>query len=75
MVSFTSTELVSYLPAGWMPAGPGAWIAAERLWRVMVRDHAELEWTLEVKARDIGDLGREAALRRAIDILYRERFF
>jgi hypothetical protein len=71
-ISYTRTELLSYLPTGWSPASNGEWDPALKVWRVLVRDGAEVEWPLEVSAQQAFEAGREGALRHAVDRLYRE---
>ncbi len=70
---FTRIEIESLLPGGWSLAdGPARWDARRRRWSVAVVDSADLDWRLEVRAKDVERLGRLDALRRSIDRLYRE---
>ncbi len=70
---FTRLEIESFLPGGWgLAARPGSWDARRRRWSVEVIDSADLEWKLEVRAKDVERLGRLDALKRSVDRLYRE---
>ncbi len=77
-LSYTETEIRSYLPSGWSlaggPGGPeGAWDPRKQAWQVSVLDNVDFDWPVTVKAGDAGSHGRLEALRRAIDVVYRER--
>ena len=73
-LSYTETEMRSYLPTGWdLADGPGAWDPKKKLWRTTVLDNVEFDWPVAVKPDDAKTLGRLEALRRAFDRVYRER--
>lgn len=74
-LSYTDTEVRSFLPTGWnlTDEGPGAWDAKKKVWRTTVLDNVEFDWPVVVKADDAGSLGRLEALRQAFDRVYRER--
>lgn len=74
-ISFTRQELLSYLPSGWGLAREddlGDFDPAKGRWRVEVRDPAEQVWPIDIESSAANELGRIAALRRAVDRLYRE---
>ena len=72
-LSYTETEIRSFLPTGWSLAGdsPGTWDPKKKVWRLRVIDGVDFDWPVEVKAGE-GD-NRLEALRRAMDRVYRER--
>jgi hypothetical protein len=72
---YTETEIRSYLPAGWDLAGDGTgtWDATRKSWQVSVLDNVDFDWPVVVKADDAGSVGRLEALRRAMDVVFRER--
>jgi hypothetical protein len=72
---YTETEIRSYLPTGWDLAGSpeGAWDPKKKSWQISVLDNVEFDWPVIVKADDAGSQGRLEALRRAMDVVYRER--
>ena len=74
-LSYTETEIRSYLPTGWSLAekGPGAWDSKKKVWRTMVLDNVEFDWPVEIKPDEASSLGRLEALRKAIDRVFRER--
>jgi hypothetical protein len=74
-LSYTETEIRSYLPTGWSLAGegPGAWNPKKKVWSTTVIDNVEFDWPVEVKPADATSLGRIEALRQAFDRVYRER--
>jgi hypothetical protein len=75
-LSFTRTELLSFLPPGWkLPdeGSEGAWEAARGAWRGKVLDGVGMDWPLAVTAADAGRLGRLEALRAAFMALHRGR--
>jgi hypothetical protein len=74
-LTYTETEIRSYLPTGWDLAGnpEGAWDPKKRSWQISVLDNVEFDWPVVVKADDAGSQGRMEALRRAMDVVYRER--
>ena len=74
-LSYTETEIRSYLPSGWNLAeeGVGSFDAKKKVWRTMVIDNVEFDWPVEVAGADAASLGRLEALRRAMDRVYRER--
>jgi hypothetical protein len=74
-LSYTETEIRSYLPTGWSLTedGPGAWDPKKKVWRTMVIDNVEFDWPVEVKTDEASSLGRLEALRKAIDRVFRER--
>lgn len=74
-LSYTPTEIRSYLPTGWLifPAATGKWDAERGVFSIRVLDGAQMDWPLEVSARAAAEHGRAEALRRAVDVLNRER--
>ena len=74
-LSYTETEVRSYLPTGWDLVGnpEGAWDPKKKIWRSRVLDGVDFDWPLEVGSDDAGKLGRLEALRQAFDRLVRER--
>jgi hypothetical protein len=72
---YTENEVRSFLPTGWDLAreGAGAWHARDRAWRLRVIDNVDFDWDVEVEAEDAAEHGRLAALRRAMNQVYRER--
>jgi hypothetical protein len=72
-LSYTETEIRSFLPTGWNLTGdgPGTWDPKKKIWRFRVIDGVDFDWPVEVKAGE-GD-NRLEALRRAVDRVYRER--
>lgn len=81
-LNYTETEVNSYLPTGWSlarsttnpAANPaGAWDAEKKAWQLRVLDGVDFDWPVVVKADDAGSLGRLEALRRALDMVFRER--
>ena len=74
-ISYTESEVRSYLPSGWHLAGhpEGSWDSREKSWRVEVRDNVDFDWPVVVGADDAVSLGRIEALRQAFDRVYRER--
>jgi hypothetical protein len=74
-LSYTPTELRSYLPTGWslFPGAAGRWDGDRGLFTVRVLDGAHMDWELQVAASAASRHGRIEALRRAVDVLFRER--
>ncbi|HKH45345.1 MAG TPA: hypothetical protein VKM72_11825 [Thermoanaerobaculia bacterium] len=74
-LSYTETEIRSYLPTGWSLAedGPGTWDPKKKLWRTTVIDNVDFDWPVEIKPDEASSLGRLEALRTAIDRVFRER--
>jgi hypothetical protein len=74
-LSYTETEIRSYLPTGWglTEEGVGSFDAKKKVWRTMVIDNVEFDWPVEVKPSEVDSLGRLEALRKAIDRVFRER--
>ncbi len=72
-LSYTETEIRSFLPSGWNLIGESVWDSRKRVWRATVIDNVDFDWTLEVEAEEAARLGRLEALRQAFDRLYRER--
>lgn len=74
-LSYTDTEIRSFLPTGWdiVGDGKGTWDSKKRTWQVSVLDNVEFDWPVVVKADDVTSLGRMEALRRAMNAVYRER--
>ena len=74
-LSYTESEVRSYLPSGWnlTDDGPGAWDSKKNVWRTTILDNVEFDYPVIVKAADAQSLGRIEALRRAFDRVYRER--
>jgi hypothetical protein len=74
-LSYTETEIRSYLPTGWDLIGDpeGTWDPKKKVWSARVIDGVDFDWPLEVEADEAGKLGRLEALRVAFDRLVRER--
>jgi hypothetical protein len=74
-LSYTETEIRSFLPSGWTLAqdGPGDWDPKKKVWRMMVLDNVDFDWPVEIKPDEATSLGRLEALRKAIDRVFRER--
>lgn len=74
-LSYTETEVKSFLPTGWSLTrdGAGSWDAKKKVWQVRVLDGVDFDWPVVVKPDDAGSLGRLEALRRAMDTVFRER--
>jgi hypothetical protein len=73
-LSYTETEIRSYLPTGWtLTDGPGAWDAKKKVWCTTILDGADFDWPVVVKPDDVSSHGRIEALRLAFDRVYRER--
>jgi hypothetical protein len=74
-LSYTETEVRSYLPTGWNLADddPGAWDPKKKVWTTTVLDNVEFDWPVVVKPGDASSLGRIEALRQAFDRVFRER--
>jgi len=74
-LSYTETEVRSYLPSGWnlTDDGPGAWDPKKKIWQTTVLDNVEYDYPVVVKPADAQSHGRIEALRRAFDRVYRER--
>ena len=75
-LNYTETEVNSVLPTGWSltrknPAG--AWDADKKVWHLRVLDGVDFDWPVVVKAGDATSHGRLEALRRAMDVVFRER--
>jgi hypothetical protein len=74
-LSYTETEIRSYLPTGWSLTrdGAGAWDAKKKVWRTTVLDNVDFDWPVVVTPADAGTHGRIEALRQAFNRVYRER--
>ena len=74
-LSYTESDVRTYLPTGWNLAGdgPGAWDAKKNVWRTTVLDNVEFDYPVVVKPADAQSHGRMEALRQAFDRVYRER--
>lgn len=74
-LSYTETEIRSYLPTGWSLAddSAGAWDPKKNVWRTTVLDNVEFDWPVEIKPAEVSSLGRIEALRKAMDRVFRER--
>ncbi len=75
-LSYTLTEIKSYLPSGWTLAEEqpaGSWDDRKRSWQATVRDSVQFDWPLEVKAAEASQKGRLEALKAAMDRVYRGR--
>ena len=74
-LSYTETEIRSFLPTGGGLAGnpEGAWDPKKKVWRARVVDGVAFDWPLVGEATAARKLGRLEALRTAFDRLYRER--
>lgn len=72
-LSYIPDEIKSYLPSGWsLVEEAGRWDAKRATWTIRVLDVADQDWPLAVKAADADKLGRMAALKVAMDRVYRE---
>ena len=74
-LSYTETEVRSYLPSGWnlTDDSPGAWDPKKKVWQTTVLDNVDFDWPVVVKPDDASSMGRIEALRKAFDRVYRER--
>jgi hypothetical protein len=73
-LTYTDTEIRSFLPTGWdLADAEGAWDSKKKTWQIRVLDNVDFDWPVVVKADDAGSQGRLEALRRAMDVVYRER--
>ena len=74
-LNYTETEIKSYLPTGWSLTrdGAGAWDAKKKVWQLRVLDGVDFDWPVVVKSDDAGSLGRQEALGRAMNAVFRER--
>ena len=74
-LSYTETEIRSFLPTGWDLTGnpEGSWDPKKKVWSARVVDGVDFDWPLEVEAGAARKVGRLEALRKALDRLYRER--
>jgi hypothetical protein len=74
-LDYTETEIRSFLPTGWHLAGDGTgtWDPRKKSWQVRVLDNVDFDWPVVVKAGDASSVGRLEALRRAMDVVFRER--
>ncbi len=72
-VRYLAQEIESFLPSGWsLGEEPGRWDGLRAVWAITVRDGAEQDWRLAVSGAEAAKRGRLAALKRAVDELYRE---
>lgn len=73
-LTFLPIEVTSYLPSGWglIDEHGGRWDARRRAWSAEVYDSADNQWTIRVAGADADKHGRLAALKLAVDELYRE---
>lgn len=72
-LSYIPDEVKSYLPSGWsLVEEAGRWDAKRATWTIRVLDVADQDWPVAVKASDADKLGRMAALKVAMDRVYRE---
>ena len=72
-VHYTSVEVDSYLPSGWVLVESGVEPRRkEAAWAARVVDIADTEWRIEVTPGEVSRHGRLTALRREIDRVYRE---
>ena len=72
-LSYTETEIRSYLPSGWDLGAAGAWDAKKLSWRSTLIDNVDFDWPVAVAASEAASHGRLEALRLAIGKVYRER--
>jgi hypothetical protein len=75
-LSYTLTEIQSYLPSGWTLAKqspPGLWDAQAKAWTTVVIDGVEFEWPLAVTAAEAEKKGRMKALDEAMSRVFRRR--
>ena len=73
-LTFLPIEVKSYLPSGWglIDEHGGQWDARRGTWSTEVYDPADNNWTIRISATEATKHGRLAALKRAVDELYRE---
>jgi hypothetical protein len=75
-VHYNRVEIETYLPSGWaLPAEPfaGVWDPKAGTWSTTVLDGVDFEWPLTIKGSDAEKLGRSAALKAAVDRVFRSR--
>jgi len=74
-ITYTETEVRSYLPNGWsLDWDGGRWDAKERSWSTTVSDNVDFDWRIAVKSDEADSVGRIEALRQAFDRTFRGRF-
>jgi len=72
-LTYVPDEIKSYLPSGWsLIDEAGRWDPKRATWTIRVLDVADQDWPVAVKAADAEKLGRMAALKLAMDRVYRE---
>ena len=72
-LGYIPDEVKTYLPSGWsLLEQAGRWDAKKATWTIRVLDVADQDWPVAVKAADADRLGRMAALKIAMDRVYRE---
>ena len=73
-LTYTETELKSYLPSGWgiRQGSVGRWDADKSSWQIEVYDLADNDWPLVVPGKDATAKGRLEALKVSVDELYRK---
>lgn len=73
---YTTWEVRACLPNGWALKTDdellGQWDASGQTWSLRLFDGADMQWRLEVKRVDIEKYGRGEALRRSMNLLYRD---
>lgn len=74
-IYYTDDELRSHLPSGWnlKPEEGDGWNAKDRIYRLTVIDEVDHDWPIEVRARDVEELGRMPALGEAMDRVQKNR--
>lgn len=74
MLSYTTAEIRGLLPSGWNLVDNGRYDGKRGTYELTVQDPADNAWPLIVDRKTLDRSGgdRLAALRRAIDELYRE---
>ncbi|MFN7962159.1 MAG: hypothetical protein U0002_12900 [Thermoanaerobaculia bacterium] len=75
-LSYTRTEIESYLPSGWALSAEkpeGEWDSKAGSWTTQVRDGVDFEWPVSVKASEAATKGRLGALQEAMSRVYRGR--
>jgi hypothetical protein len=72
-LTYTETELKSYLPSGWgiRLGSVGRWDSDKASWRIDVYDLADNDWPLVVVGKEAASKGRLEALQASVGKLYR----
>jgi hypothetical protein len=72
-LTYTETELKSYLPSGWgiRLGSVGSWDSEKGSWQIEVYDLADNDWPLVVPGKEAASKGRLEALQASVGKLYR----